>query len=114
MAKHETPPELAQWIEERAALLLKTARRIQSKADAREDQPVAEWLLPLLAEFSHAESISETVAFTFSLRTRCGTRFQRRRPRLARATDVTVSAAASRAASRLARETWAEVWPEKP
>jgi hypothetical protein len=112
VAKHETPPELAQWIEERAALLVKTARRIQSKADAREDQPVAEWLLPLLAEFSHAESISKRsvhLLSAYALRNQITTQTE-----VARATDVTVSAAASRAASRLARETWAEVWPEKP
>jgi hypothetical protein len=111
VAKLETPPELAEWIEARAELLVKTARRIQAETDTREDQPVAEWLLPLLADFAHAESIAKRsvhLLTAYALRNQVTTQTE-----VARATDVTVSAAASRAASRLSRETWAEVWPEK-
>ncbi|WP_181725729.1 protein rep [Nocardia gipuzkoensis] len=79
--------------------------------DAREGEPVQQWLIPLLEEFSAAETISKRAVHllsAYALRTGVTTQTE-----IARATDVTVSAAANRAASRLARETWAEVWPEK-
>ncbi|WP_181725772.1 hypothetical protein, partial [Nocardia gipuzkoensis] len=66
MPKHETPPELVEWIEERAALLVKTARRIAAKADAREGEPVQQWLIPLLEEFSAAETISKRAVHLLS------------------------------------------------
>jgi hypothetical protein len=111
MPNHETPPELEKWVEERADLLLKTARRIVANADAREGQPVIQWLIPLLEDFSHAETICKRATHllsAYALRTGATTQTE-----IARATDLTVTAAANRAASRIARETWAEVWPEK-
>jgi hypothetical protein len=111
MAKQETPPELAGWVEERAELLVKTARRIVAKADTRKDQPVAEWLIPLLEDFSHAEKIAKRGAHllgAYALRNGLTTQTE-----VARAMGLTVTAAANRSASRLARETWAEVWPDK-
>ncbi|MBF6394133.1 hypothetical protein IU443_29835 [Nocardia farcinica] len=111
MSTRETPPELEQWIEERAALLLSTARRIVASADSREGQPVGEWLMPLLEEFSHVEQIGKRAVHllaAYALRHGVTTQTE-----VARAMGLTVTAAANRAASRVARETWAEVWPEQ-
>lgn len=111
MPTHETPRELAEWIEARADLLAKTARRIKAETSTREGQPVAEWLIPLLTDFSHAETIAKRsvhLLSAYALRNGVTTQTE-----VARATDVTVTAAANRAASKLARETWQEVWPTK-
>lgn len=111
MSIRETPPELEQWVQERAALLLTTARRIVASADAHEDQPVGEWLMPLLEEFSHVEQIGKRAVHllaAYALRHGITTQTE-----VARAMGLTVTAAANRAASRVARETWAEVWPEQ-
>ncbi|MEV0203524.1 hypothetical protein AB0I37_30415 [Micromonospora purpureochromogenes] len=111
MPDRETPPELEQWVEERAALLVKTARRIVTKADSRQGQPVSEWLIPLLEEFSHVEQIGKRsvhLLAAYALRNGVTTQTE-----IARAMGLTVTAAANRASSRIARETWAEVWPEK-
>ena len=110
MSTRETPPELEQWVEERAALLLATARRIVASAASREGQPVGEWLMPLLEEFAHVESIGKRAVHllaAYALRHGITTQTE-----VARAMGLTVTAAANRAASRVARETWAEVWPE--
>ena len=107
----ETPPELTAWVEERVALLARTVHRIEAIAEPREGEPVQHWLLPLLTELSHAETIAKRAVHllsAYALRTGSTSQTE-----VARATDVTVTAAANRAASRLARETWQEVWPEK-
>lgn len=112
MTPQETPPELAEWVEERAALLVKTARRISQEGPVREGQSVAEWLIPLLEDFSHAERITKRAAHllaAYALRNGLTTQTE-----VARAMGLTVTAAANRSASRLARETWAEVWPDRP
>lgn len=106
----ETPPELAEWIEARVELLKRTVHRIEAIAEPREGEPVAQWLIPLLTEMSHAETIAKRsvhLLSAYALRTGATSQTD-----VARATDVTVSAAASRSTSRLARETWQEVWPE--
>lgn len=111
MPTEETPPELAKWVEERAELLVKTARRIVANSDTRQGQPVVEWLIPLLEDLSAAETIAKRgthLLSAYALRNGITTQTE-----VARATNLTVSAAANRAASRLARETWQEVWPER-
>lgn len=111
MPTRETPPELEQWIESRADLLVKTARKIVAHADSREGQPVVEWLIPLLEDFAHAEQIAKRAVHllgAYALRHGVTTQTE-----VARAMGLTVTAAANRAASRIARETWQEVWPEK-
>lgn len=111
MSKRETPPELEEWIEQRAELLARTARKIVAQADSREGQPVVEWLIPLLEEFSHAEQISKRAVHllaAYALRHGVTTQTE-----VARAMGLTVTAAANRSASRIARETWNEVWPEQ-
>ena len=111
MTNRETPPELAEWVAERADLLASTVRKILDAAEPRDGEPVQAWLIPLLEEFSHVETISKRAVHllsAYALRTNMTTKTE-----IARATDVTVSAAANRAASRLARETWQEVWPEQ-
>lgn len=110
MPTRETPPELEQWVEERAALLVATARRIVASANAEEGQPVKEWLMPLLEEFSHVEQIGKRAVHllaAYALRNGVTTQTE-----VARAMGLTVTAAANRSASRVARETWQEVWPE--
>lgn len=111
MTNRETPPELAQWVAERADLLAATTRKILDAAETHDGQPVQAWLVPLLEEWAHVETISKRAVHlltAYALRTDMTTKTE-----IARVTDVTVSAAANRAASRLARETWQEVWPEK-
>ncbi|MFE3029368.1 hypothetical protein [Nocardia tengchongensis] len=111
MTNRETPPELADWVAERADLLATTVRKILAEAEPKEGQPVQAWLIPLLEEFAHVESISKRAVHlltAYALRTGMTTQTE-----IARVTNVTVPAAANRAASRLARETWQEVWPEK-
>jgi hypothetical protein len=111
MPKHETPPELAKWMEERAELLVKAAHRIKANSDTRHGQPTGEWLLPLLEDLASVETISMRAIHlltTYALRTGTATQTE-----VAKATDVTISGAGNRAGSRIARETWAEVWPEK-
>ncbi|MFF0614139.1 hypothetical protein ACFYUD_36295 [Nocardia tengchongensis] len=104
------PPELAEWVEERAELLVKTARRIVMASEAKEGQSIQQWLIPLLEDFSHAEKISKRGAHllaAYALRNGVTTQTE-----VARAMGLTVTAAANRSASRIARETWAEVWPD--
>jgi hypothetical protein len=111
MPKRETPTELAKWMEERAELLMKAAQRIKTNSDTRHGQPVGEWLLPLLKDLASVQTISMRAIYllsTYALRTGATTQTE-----VAKATDVTVTAAGNRAASRVAREVWAEVWPEK-
>lgn len=111
MSNRETPPELAEWVAERAELLAATARKVQTAAETHEGEPVQAWLLPLLEEFAHAESISKRAVHlltAYALRTDMTTKTE-----IARITNVSVPAASSRAASRIAKETWKEVWPEK-
>jgi len=111
MTKHETPPELAQWMEERADLLVKAARRIKANSDTRQGQSAGEWLLPLLEDLAAVETVARRsvhLLTAYALRTGAATQTE-----VARASDVTVTAAANRGASKIARETWAEVWPEK-
>lgn len=111
MTKRETPQELAAWVEERAELLVTTARRIVTASEARKGQEVTEWLIPLLEDFSHAEKIAKRGSHllgAYALRHGITTQTE-----VARAMGLTVTAAANRSASRIARETWQEVWPEK-
>ncbi len=109
MTTQETPPELAQWMEERADLLVKAAHRIKKNSDTRHGQPVGEWLLELLRDLAAVETISmRGIHLLTSYALRTGTASQ---SEVARATDVTISGAGNRAGSRIARETWQEVWP---
>ena len=111
MPKQETPPELAKWMEERAELLVKAAHRIKKNSDTRVGQPAGEWLLELLPDLAALESISMRGIYlltTYAMRTGSASQTE-----VARASDVTTTAAGNRSASKTARETWAEVWPEK-
>lgn len=112
MPKSETPPDqLVQWLEERAELLLQAAKRVQAGADPREGEPTGMWLLPLLESLSNAETISKRAIHlltAYALRQGVATATE-----VARATDVTVTAAMNRGASKTAREVWNEVWPEQ-
>lgn len=110
MPKNETPPELAEWVEERAKLLVKAARRIEKNSDTRPGQPAGEWLLALLDDLASMETVAKrSVHLLTAYALRSGAASQ---TEVARATDVTITAAANRGASKIARETWAEVWPE--
>lgn len=112
MAKKEIPSELAEWIQAQAAQMIQTARQIQAAAKPEEGQEAAEWLIPLLEDFSRVEKISKRGAHllaAYSLRNGVTTQTD-----LARAMGLTVTAAANRSASKIARETWAEVWPDNP
>lgn len=111
MPKHETPPELAKWMEERAELLVKTAHRIKTNSDTRHGQPAGEWVLQLLDDLAAAETISMRAIHlltAYALRTGVASQTE-----VSKATNVTISGAGNRSGSRLARETWQEVWPEK-
>lgn len=111
MPKQETPPELAQWMEERADLLVKAAHRIKTNSDTRHGQAAGEWLLELLKDLASVETISMRgihLLTSYALRTGTATQSE-----VAKATDVTISGAGNRGASKIARETWQEVWPEK-
>lgn len=111
MPKQETPAELAEWMEERAELLVKAAHRVKSNAEAQEDQPAGEWLLTLLRDLSSISTISTRsvhLLTAYALRTGAASQTD-----VAKATDVTTTAAGNRSGSKLARETWQEVWPEK-
>lgn len=110
MTRNETPPELAEWVEKRAELLLDAARRIRAASDTRQGQPAGEWLLPLLEDLTTAETLSKRsihLLTAYALRAGAASATE-----VARATDVTITAATNRGASKIARETWAEVWPE--
>lgn len=112
MTTRETPPELAEWMEERADLLVKAAHRIKKASDTRHGQPAGEWLLELLRDLAAVETISKRsihLLSTYALRTGAAAQIE-----VARASNITTTAAGNRAASKLARETWAEVWPTKP
>ncbi|MEU4843284.1 hypothetical protein [Nocardia testacea] len=109
-SRTEIPPELAEWVEKRAELLLANARRIGVESDVRQGQPAREWLLALLDDLAAVESIAKRsvhLLTAYALRTGAASATE-----VARATDVTVTAATNRGASKIARETWAEVWPE--
>ena len=109
MTTQETPAELAKWMEERAELLVKTAHRIKQNSDTRHGQPAGEWLLELLRDLAAVETISMRgihLLTSYALRTGTATQTD-----VARASDVTTSAAGNRSGSRIARETWQEVWP---
>lgn len=111
MPKHETPPELAKWMEERADLLVKAAHRIKANSDTRHGQPAGEWLLELLRDLASVETISMRgihLLTTYALRTGAATQTE-----VARSSNVTTSAAGNRSGSKLSREVWQEVWPEK-
>lgn len=111
MSNRETPAELAKWMEERAELLVKAARRIKANSDTRVDQSDGEWLLALLPDLAVLETISMRsihLLTAYALRTGAATQTE-----VARAQDVTITAAANRGASKIARETYNEVWPEK-
>lgn len=111
MPKHETPSELAEWMEERAELLVKAAHRIKANSDTRPGQPAGEWLLELLRDLSSVGTIanrSVNLLTAYALRTGAASQTD-----VAKASDVTTTAAGNRAASKVARETWQEVWPEK-
>lgn len=106
----ETPPELAQWMEERAELLVKAAHRIKAGSDTRHGQPAGEWLLPLLRDLASVATISNrsiNLLTAYALRTGAASQTD-----VAKASDVTTTAAGNRAGSKIARETWQEVWPE--
>lgn len=111
MPKQETPAELAQWMEERADLLVKAAHRIKTNSDTRQGQAAGEWLLELLRDLASVETISMRgihLLTSYALRTGAASQSE-----VAKATDVTISGAGNRSGSKIARETWAEVWPEK-
>lgn len=111
MPKQETPVELAQWMEERADLLVKAAHRIKKNSDTRHDQPAGEWLLRLLEDLASVETVSMRgihLLTSYALRTGAASQSE-----VAKATDVTISGAGNRSGSKIARETWQEVWPDK-
>ena len=96
-------------MEERADLLVKAAHRIKAHSDTRHDQSAGEWLLKILPDLAALETISMRgihLLTTYALRTGAATQTE-----VAKASDVTTTAAGNRAASKIARETWNEVWP---
>ena len=110
MPNRETPAELAEWMEDRAEILVKAAHRIKANSETREGQEAGDWLLTLLRDLASVEKVANRAVLlltAYALRSGSATQTD-----VAKASEVTTTAAGNRSGSKTAREAWQEVWPE--
>jgi hypothetical protein len=103
----QVPEELSTWVAERVDLLSSLVDEIKRARDQGSDPE--RWTLALLDGLSNVEQTSRRTVHlltAWSVRTRTLSTTT-----VAKATNITITAAQSRVGSRLAEAAWSEVWP---